>query len=76
VATRGRTAGVVLGARWRYLEGAGQTIGAIDQAIATDGAAVTAFQLRNPQPWPTGRYRVEILLDGRVAASRDFEVGP
>ncbi len=74
VATTGRTASATLGARWRYLEGQGVLVNELSQIVAADGPAVTTFKVQNPNRWPAGRYAVEISLDGKPVAQRDFEV--
>lgn len=75
VATTGRTAGATLGARWRYLEGHGVLVNELRQTVAADGPAVTTFKVQNPDRWPAGKYSVEISLNGKSVASRDFEIG-
>jgi hypothetical protein len=75
VATVGRSGGATLNAKWSYLEGQGQLISSISQAIATDGPAVTTFMVQNPDLWPEGKYKVEISLDGKPVATQDFEIG-
>jgi hypothetical protein len=75
VATTGHTAGATLGARWRYLEGQGVLVNELRQTVAADGPAVTTFKVQNPNRWPAGRYSVEISLNGKSVASRDFEIG-
>lgn len=74
VATTGSTAGARLDARWRYLEGRGVLVNELSQAVATDGPAVTTFEVQNPNRWPAGKYVVEISLDGKPAAQRGFEI--
>ncbi|MFS8137685.1 MAG: hypothetical protein ACMG50_06110 [Thermomonas sp.] len=74
VATEGSSSGVTLNARWSYLEGPGQLVSTISQAIATDGPAVTTFKVQNPELWPEGKYQVEILLDGKPVAKQGFEI--
>jgi pyruvate/2-oxoglutarate dehydrogenase complex dihydrolipoamide acyltransferase (E2) component len=74
VATTGRSGGATLNARWSYLEGQGQLISNISQAIATDGPAVTTFMVQNPDLWPEGKYKVEISLDGKPVTTQDFEI--
>lgn len=76
VATTGRTGGATLNAQWSYLEGKGQLVSSISQAIATDGPAVTTFKVNNPDLWPTGRYQVEISLDGKPVAQQPFQIKP
>jgi hypothetical protein len=74
VATTGTTPGATLSAHFSYLEGKGQDVTTISQTIATDGPATTTFKLRNPNNWPAGKYKVEIAIDGKPAASQTFEV--
>ena len=45
----------------------------ITQSIATDGPAVTAFKVQNPDLWPEGKYKLEISLDGWMVADQDFK---
>jgi hypothetical protein len=75
VATVGSSGGATLNAKWSYLEGSGQLVSSISQAIATDGPAITTFKVQNPDLWPEGKYRVEISLDGKSVAKQDFEIG-
>ena len=75
VATVGSSDGATLNAKWSYLEGSGQLVSSISQAIATDGPAITTFKVQNPDLWPEGKYRVEISLDGKSVAKQDFEIG-
>lgn len=74
VATTGSTPGATLSAHFSYLEGKGQDVTTISQTIATDGPATTTFKVRNPNDWPAGKYKVEIAIDGKPAASQTFEV--
>lgn len=74
VATTGSTRAATIGARWNYLEGAGQLITSVSQRLATDGPAITTFTLQNPDLWPEGKYNVEISVDGKAAATEAFEV--
>ena len=69
VATDG--AGGKLSAKWTYQDG--QTVDSQDKDVAS-GPQVTDFSISKPDGWPTGKYKVEISLDGNVVQSRDFEV--
>ncbi len=62
-----------LGARWTHID-SNQTVHeeSRDLVLADDGVA--DFQINRPDPWPTGRYKVEIMLDGAVVQTREFEV--
>ena len=74
VATDGSSNGTKLNAKWSYLEGQGVVVSNITQSIATDGPAITTFKVQNPDLWPEGKYKVEILLDGKSVASQDFDI--
>ena len=75
VATVGSSTDATVDATWRYLEGRGQLVSKISQSIATDGPAITTFQVHNPDLWPEGKYTVDITVDGKPAASQDFRIG-
>lgn len=61
-----------LTARWTYQDG--QLVDELSQDYSFTGTGNTAFQVSNPSGWPVGKYKVEILLDGEVVQTRDFEV--
>lgn len=75
VATTGHGSDVKLSAKWSYLEGKGQVISDISQALTTSGPAFTTFKVENPDLWPEGKYRVEIALNGHTVSKQDFRVG-
>jgi hypothetical protein len=72
IQTEGSAPSATLTARWTY--GAGQQVSESTQTIAPTGASVTEFHVSKPDGWPTGDYKVEVLLNGASAGSRDFEV--
>ena len=72
VSTTGSAANAVLNAKWTYQDG--QTVNESSQTIAPSGPAVTTFHISKPDGWPAGNYKVEISLDGRPVASKDFSV--
>jgi pyruvate/2-oxoglutarate dehydrogenase complex dihydrolipoamide acyltransferase (E2) component len=74
VATTGRSDNATLNAKWSYEEGKDQPFSSTTESIATDGPAVTTFKVLNPNAWPTGKYKVEISLNGKTVASEKFEV--
>lgn len=74
VLTSGSTDGATLNASWRYLEGKGQLVSSISQRISTSGPATTTFKVENPNLWPEGKYKVDITLDGKQVASKNFEI--
>ena len=61
-----------LTARWTYQDG--QQVSETSQDYRFTGSGMTVFQISKPDGWPTGRYKVEILLDGTLVQTREFEV--
>lgn len=74
VDTTGNTTGATINAKWSYLEGNGQVVTSTSQSIIADGPATTTFRVQNPNLWPEGKYKVDISLDGKQVASKNFEV--
>ncbi|MFO1505679.1 MAG: hypothetical protein U1F23_01145 [Lysobacterales bacterium] len=72
VSTDGSASNATLSAKWTYQDG--QTVNESSETIAPTGAATTAFHISKPDGWPTGNYKVEISLDGKVVATKDFSV--
>jgi hypothetical protein len=72
IGTGGTAATATLKARWTYQDG--QVVNESTQTIAPTGDARTAFHLSKPDGWPTGKYKLEVFLNGSSAATRDFEV--
>ena len=65
-------AGTSLSARWTYEDG--QVVNEEHESLTSSDRTATEFHISKPDGWPTGRYRVEIALNGRPAGARDFEV--
>ena len=65
-----------LGAKWTYLNADGSSMPVHEESkdLTFAGDGVTDFQISKPDGWPTGKYKVEITLDGNVVQTRDFEV--
>lgn len=73
VKTDGSGPSATLTARWTYQDG--QVVNESRQNIAPTGSAtVTEFHLSKPDGWPAGGYKVEVLLNGTSAGTRDFKV--
>ena len=72
VSTTGTAANAVLNAKWTFQDG--QTVNESSQTIAPNGPAVTSFHISKPDGWPAGNYKVEISLDGKSVATKDFTV--
>jgi outer membrane murein-binding lipoprotein Lpp len=67
------TAAGTLGAKWTHLDSS-QTVHEESKDVNFSGPGVTDFQISKPDGWPTGRYKVEISLDGNIVQTREFEV--
>ena len=65
-----------LGAKWTYLNADGSSMPVHEESkdLTFAGDGVTDFQISKPDGWPTGKYKVEISLDGAVVQTREFEV--
>jgi len=72
VSTTGAAPSATLQARW--LGPDGQVVDETTQTIAPSGPAVTEFHISKPDGFPAGNYRVEILLNGTSAGSKEFTV--
>lgn len=73
IKTDGSGPSATLTARWTYQDG--QVVDESRQDIAPSGrAAVTEFHLSKPDGWPAGGYKVEVLLNGTSAGTKDFKV--
>ena len=62
-----------LGAKWTHVDSS-QTVHEETRDINFTGSSVTDFQISKPDGWPTGKYKVEISLDGTVVQTREFDV--
>lgn len=59
-------------AHWTFEDG--QVVEHSEQRVSPTGPAVTEFHIAKATPWPVGRYRVVIALDGREVGNKEFEV--
>ncbi|HEX5385298.1 MAG TPA: hypothetical protein VFW66_01210 [Gemmatimonadales bacterium] len=72
VATTGAAPSATLSAKWTYHTG--QKVDSTAQPIAPTGPATTEFHITKRSPWPTGKYQVELFLDGKSVGTREFEI--
>jgi hypothetical protein len=72
IVTESTTAPATLKARWTYQDG--QVVNESSQTIAPAGDARTEFHISKPDGWPTGKYTLEVFLDGSSAATKELEV--
>lgn len=60
-----------LTARWTFQDG--QVVDTQDKAIPA-GAQVTDFSISKPDGWPAGHYKLEVLDNGVVVQTREFDI--
>ena len=72
IATAGTAATATLKARWTYQDG--QVVDESTQTIAPSGDARTEFHISKPDGWPTGKYKLEVFLNGSSVDTKDFEI--
>lgn len=73
VKTEGASAGSNLAAKWTNT--AGQTVSESSQNISpTGGETRHEFHIAKASAWPKGDYKVEIILDGVSAGTKDFSI--
>lgn len=74
VKTEGGVTATTLTARFTYQDG--QIVDEKTETIAanTTGPQTTHFMLAKPSGWPTGDYKLHILVNGTEVDSKDFKV--
>jgi hypothetical protein len=73
VITDGAARDAKIDAKWTYNDK--QTIKSDSQTISpTGGENVTEFHVTKASAWPKGKYKVEVILNGTSAGTKDFEV--
>lgn len=61
-----------LAVKWSHLD-SNQTVYEESKDVPA-GAQLTQFQISKPDGWPTGKYKLEVSLDGNVVQTKEFEV--
>ena len=62
-----------LGVKWSHVD-SGQVVHEESRDVNFTGNGNTDFMITKPDGWPTGKYKVEVSLDGAVVQTREFEV--
>ena len=74
VSTTGVATNASLEATWSFIGSKEKQINQSSQSISPTGPANSEFHLAKATPWPKGKYRVTILLNGKPAGTSDFTV--
>jgi len=72
VKTQGAGTDTQLAAKWTFQDG--QTVHESAQTVSLTGDALHEFHIDKATAWPAGKYKVEIILNGASAGTKDFEV--
>jgi hypothetical protein len=72
VHTTGAATAASVMARWTFEDG--QVVDESTQSIAPTGDAYTEFHISKPGGLPKGKYKVEVFLDSKSVATKDFQV--
>ena len=72
VATKNASSNATLEAKWTYQDG--QVVHDDTVNIAPTGDAVTDFHINSPKGFPSGKYQIEILLNGKSATQLGFDI--
>ena len=70
VVTEGAAPSATLAAHWTYQDGT--AAGEATKTISPSGATTTVLQASNPELWKPGDYKVEVLLDGVSAGTKEL----
>jgi len=62
-----------LAAKWTHLD-SNQVVHEESKDLTLAGDGVTDFQISKPGGWPPGKYKVEVMLDGAMVQTREFQV--
>ncbi len=65
---------IALKAKWTFQDDT--VVKEITQTISPTDTLVTHFQIANDSGWPTGRYKLEIQVNGQTAAVTEYTVNP
>ena len=74
VTTTGTAPSSTIAARWTF-GSKGQLVKEDSRSIAPNGTETTEFHISKPSGFPKGNYKVEIMLNGTTAQTKDFKVG-
>ena len=72
VITSGSAPNTELTARWTYQDG--QVVDETTQVIVPAQGAASEFHVSKPDGWPAGKYKIEVLVNGTPATTKEFEV--
>ena len=72
VTTNGTMSNATMAAKWTYQDG--QVVDSSTQTLNLAGPATTEFHISKASPWPAGKYKVEVTLNGAPLGQTEFEI--
>lgn len=72
VVSTGKHQGVKMSATWTTADGA--PVAQTEQVLVPEAPMVSTFSVKNAEPWPVGKYKVSIALEGQEQQAIEFEV--
>lgn len=72
VLTNGAAQNAEMMVRWTYQDG--QIVDETTQTISPAGNAATEFHIAKPNGLPTGKYKLEVFVNGKSAGTEEFEI--
>lgn len=59
-------------ARWMFEDG--QLVEEQNETVSPSGTARAGFRIMKASPWPTGKYKLVVMLNGQEAKTEEFEI--
>jgi hypothetical protein len=59
---------------WTAVETPGVSDQKLDEKEMVTGSGVIQFSMSLPRPWPAGKYKVDLYLDGKLNRTLEFKV--
>lgn len=68
----GSATGATVTARWMFEDG--QVVEEQSETVSPSGTARAGFRIMKPGPWPAGKYKLVVMLNGQEAKTEEFEI--
>ncbi|MBC7790906.1 MAG: hypothetical protein H7Z74_13245 [Anaerolineae bacterium] len=68
----GSATGATVTARWMFEDG--QLVEEQNETISPSGTARAGFRIMKASAWPTGKYKLVVMLNGQEAKTEEFEI--
>ena len=62
-----------LGVKWTHVDSS-QVVNEETRDVTLSGTGSSEFHIAKPDGWPKGKYKLEVMQDGNVVQTREFEI--